>query len=169
MRTEPVVLELRFQLGDGEVRNIQLRGTNLLDDPDVQGIVFNGSDVTDRRRAEAHLAEEAALLEDMARGFATDRVLERIASIVERGVKGARCAVGLVDADGVIRYRVSPSLPMSLARRLDAIEPESELGQRVRANDGVLLTEDMINVESLAAACGRARWSRAWRRAGACR
>jgi diguanylate cyclase (GGDEF)-like protein/PAS domain S-box-containing protein len=136
--------EVRFRLGDGSVRHIQLRGTNLLGDLDVGGLVFNGNDVTERRRAEVQLAEEAGLLEDMARGFAPAQVLEGVARMVERQLPGSRCSVGVAEEDGVIRHRSAPSLPHTLVRRLDDIEPASPLGLLVRSGLELLVVEDAV-------------------------
>ena len=48
-------IEVRMRRIDGTWRVIQGAGTNRLDDPDIQGIVVNSRDVTDRRRAEEAL------------------------------------------------------------------------------------------------------------------
>ena len=45
----------RFQHQDGSWRWLETAGTNLLDDPNVRGIVVNSRDTTDRRRAEERL------------------------------------------------------------------------------------------------------------------
>jgi diguanylate cyclase (GGDEF)-like protein/PAS domain S-box-containing protein len=49
--TSPV--RLRLRLADGSWRTYDVMSTNLLDDPAVRGIVFNGRDVTDEQEAEA--------------------------------------------------------------------------------------------------------------------
>jgi PAS domain S-box-containing protein len=50
------LVTFRFRHKDGSWRWLEGIGTNLLDDPNVRGIVFNSRDVTERKR----LAEEAA-------------------------------------------------------------------------------------------------------------
>ena len=47
----------RSRHADGSWRIIEAVGTNLLDDPSVEGIVISARDLTDRRRAEAELRE----------------------------------------------------------------------------------------------------------------
>jgi PAS domain S-box-containing protein len=47
--------ETRVQHKDGSWRYLEARGCNLLDDPDVRGIILNARDVTDRRAAEDQL------------------------------------------------------------------------------------------------------------------
>jgi diguanylate cyclase (GGDEF)-like protein/PAS domain S-box-containing protein len=50
-------LEVRLAHADGSWRIIEAVGTNLLDDPTVQGIVISARDLTERRRAEIELRE----------------------------------------------------------------------------------------------------------------
>ena len=47
----------RFRHKDGSWRWLEVIGTNLLDDPSVNGVVVNSRDVTDRQRAEDDLRE----------------------------------------------------------------------------------------------------------------
>jgi len=49
--------EVRAQHKDGSWRDIEAVGNNLLDDPDVQGIVVNIRDITERKQAENALRE----------------------------------------------------------------------------------------------------------------
>lgn len=50
-------LELRFHHHDGSWRNFETVGTNLLDEPAVNGIVFNSREITARKAAEAALRQ----------------------------------------------------------------------------------------------------------------
>ncbi len=50
-------LEFRLRHADGSWRVMEAVPTNLLDDPDVEGIVISARDLTDRRRAELELRE----------------------------------------------------------------------------------------------------------------
>ena len=50
-------MEARFQHKDGSWRTLWGVGRNVLDDPDVGGIILNSRDVTDRRAAEATIRE----------------------------------------------------------------------------------------------------------------
>ena len=51
--------ELRMRHADGRWRWIEVVGTNLLNEPDVRGIVLNCRDVTDRRTLEEQLRHQA--------------------------------------------------------------------------------------------------------------
>ncbi len=54
---ESTRLQARLGRTDGEYRWLEVVATNLLDDPNVEGIVVNARDVTDRLQAEAALRE----------------------------------------------------------------------------------------------------------------
>lgn len=64
----------RMRRGDHTWRTFEVKPVNLLDDPDVAGIVLNGRDVTERERAEEELARRDAVLEAVR--IATQRFLE---------------------------------------------------------------------------------------------
>jgi diguanylate cyclase (GGDEF)-like protein/PAS domain S-box-containing protein len=50
-------VEFRMCAADGTWRYVEAIGSNLLDDPDVEGIVINTRDISDRKAAEAALQE----------------------------------------------------------------------------------------------------------------
>ena len=50
--------ELRFRHADGAWRYMESIGVNLLDDPNVQGIIVNSRDVTARKQAEERLSKQ---------------------------------------------------------------------------------------------------------------
>jgi len=50
-----VTAEYRFKDADGSWRVVESRGTNMLDDPVVEGVVINSRDVTERRRREQRM------------------------------------------------------------------------------------------------------------------
>ena len=56
-RGEDGAIRLRVRHRDGSWRYFELTAQNLLDDPAVAGIVWNGRDITDRRQAETQLRE----------------------------------------------------------------------------------------------------------------
>lgn len=55
--TQTPPLELRFRHRNGEWRDFETVGTNLLETPGVNGIVFNSREITGRKEAEAALRE----------------------------------------------------------------------------------------------------------------
>lgn len=55
--------EYRFRHRDGSYRFLESVGKNLLLDPSVHGIIINSRDITERKRAEERIFEQAALLD----------------------------------------------------------------------------------------------------------
>ncbi len=47
-----VTVEVRARAADGEWRWVEIRARNLVEDPDIEGIVANARDITDRRESE---------------------------------------------------------------------------------------------------------------------
>ncbi|MEY2570649.1 MAG: hypothetical protein QOE63_999 [Acidimicrobiaceae bacterium] len=127
---------LRMGMGNGGWRWYEFVGTNRLEDPDVAGIVINGTDITERRLADELLADETAILEAIARGVDLHEVLAAVAVMVERNVAGARCSVGVIGVDNVIRHPAAPSLSGKVVALLDLVPPDSELGRAVRRGGG---------------------------------
>jgi PAS domain S-box-containing protein len=58
---EPI--EYRIRHKNGSWRVLETLGANLLDEPEVAGIVINSRDVTERKQAEEQIREQAALLD----------------------------------------------------------------------------------------------------------
>jgi PAS domain S-box-containing protein len=56
-----LTVELRFRRRDGGWRHVEVRGTNHLENPDVEGVIVNARDVTDRKRTEGQLRRERTL------------------------------------------------------------------------------------------------------------
>lgn len=63
-------IEYRFKHRDGTWRYLESVGKNLIDDPHVGGIVINSRDITERKRHEERIREQAALLDK-----ATDAIM----------------------------------------------------------------------------------------------
>ncbi|MFO1502098.1 MAG: PAS domain S-box protein [Verrucomicrobiota bacterium] len=56
-------VELRIRHEDGSWHFMEVVGRNLLANPNVHGVILNAWDVTDRKRAETQIREQAALLD----------------------------------------------------------------------------------------------------------
>jgi diguanylate cyclase (GGDEF)-like protein/PAS domain S-box-containing protein len=136
-------LHVRVRAADGSVRHLGLYVSDLLGDPNVAGVVINATDVTDRHVAENLLAEQAALLEAMARGLPLHETFKWIVAMIEDRIPGAAPTIGVLDDDGWIRYPVLPSWGGSLIVALDQMRPDTDLGQSFRAigRDPVYITD----------------------------
>jgi PAS domain S-box-containing protein len=76
----PVLVETRVRRKDGSWRHLEGMTSNLLDDPDVKGVVFNHRDVTDRVRAE----EVARRLNEELESRVAERTARLEAALAER-------------------------------------------------------------------------------------
>jgi PAS domain S-box-containing protein len=77
----PEAVETRVRHKDGSWRHLEGMATNLLDDPAVEGLVFNQRDVTDRVRAE----EEIKRLNRELEGRVAERTARLEATLAELG------------------------------------------------------------------------------------
>jgi len=68
-----------------------------------------GHDVTDERRAAVLTANQADILEQVARGVPLEETLNAIASTVEQHFARLSCTVHLLDADGELHLAASPT------------------------------------------------------------
>ncbi|MGZ4590347.1 MAG: sensor domain-containing protein [Actinomycetes bacterium] len=98
----------------GHCRLFEARSTNLLDAPDVHGIVITAHDVSATWAAEQSQQDVAHVLELIAREAPIPTVLQAITSWVERQTHGLRCTVLLTEAGvpvRVLRDGASSSMP----------------------------------------------------------
>ena len=103
--------EFRFLAADGSWRHMEALANNLLDDPAVGGVVFNCRDVTERKRAEGLLADQAYVLDLIARDAPLMEILHVLAKVIESEASGARCAVLLLDEGAeALTVAAAPSL-----------------------------------------------------------
>ncbi len=105
---------LRLVAADGRWVHVEAVINNLLDDPEIAGVVVVVRDITERRRAEKALAAQSRILEMIARGAPLDDTLDAVARSVETEASPARCSIHLTvpgDASSSLVLRASPSLP----------------------------------------------------------
>ncbi len=94
--------ELRVRHRDGSVVDVAVQGRNLLDDPDVGGIIVTAHDITARKRAEEALLESRQILEAILDAMPV-RVFWKDRDLVYRGCNAsfARDA-GFADSTAVV-------------------------------------------------------------------
>ena len=93
-------VELRLRTHDGRIRSVEAVCQNLVDDPDVGGLVWNGRDVTERKALESELNHRAH--HDPLTGLPNRALLlQRLAETLARtGPARGRLSVVVVDFDG---------------------------------------------------------------------
>jgi diguanylate cyclase (GGDEF)-like protein/PAS domain S-box-containing protein len=151
-RTRGKGYEFRVSHRDGGWRTVSLRVADRLDDPAVRGFVVNLRDVSDRQRAEELLAEQADLLEAIARGAPLEITLGKITAMVERHVQGVIAVIGMLDDDGVIRLRSTSELPEEMVRFYDDLPPTAPGGVALRSGVGDRFVFDLVDGPNLGAA-----------------
>ena len=149
----PVAVETRVRHKDGSWRHLEGIANNLLDDPAVEGIVFNHRDVTERKQAEEEVRRLNEELEDRVQ----ERTARLAAALAELGSSEERfratfdqAAVGVahVDPDGrwlrvnsrlceVTGYRREDLLGMTFQEitHPDDLETDLEQAQRLLAGE----------------------------------
>ena len=120
------VLRTRNAAGHWEL--IEYTAVNRLDDPLVESIVITTRNVTEFTQAEAMLADEAKILELIARGAPLEQTLETIAVMVDYHTGGDSGVFLLDDAGRRVTSCAAPSMPDELvaAARRAVIEPDYE-------------------------------------------
>lgn len=131
---EPTPVEFRYRHRDGGWRWLDAAATNLLEHPAVSGVVVDARDITERRRAFARFADEAQILESVARGAPLQTVLVAIAAMVERWIEDATAVVLLQDGPRM-RVGAAPHLPDECVAALDGLKLPAVDGPRFLATD----------------------------------
>ena len=157
--------ELVLLRADGAKRWLEVRASNLMDDPNVGGIVLNGRDVTERRAFQDALTYEAThdRLTELPNRAQFLHILSRAE---ERAISGGRSlAVLFVDIDHFkvvndsLGHGVGDALLVAVARRLvgavRSSDPVARLGgdEFVVVCEGVDLSGAKMVAQHVLAAC----------------
>ncbi len=145
---------------------IQVTAVNHSEDPDIGGIVLTANDVSSHKRNEALLADQASVLELIARSSELDEVLDAIVAMVGEHSTGATSALLLLDGDRMVV--AAGDLPDELADALagdDAPQRFGVLGDALSSGQPVVvgdISSDQRCAEcrSVLESCGlRAGWA----------
>lgn len=134
---------------DGRTRRYEALLANLIQNPDVAGIVVAARDVSERDRTEASVVGLAEVLERIAAEAPLPVVLELLAEWVEHQLDRTACAVLLTEPaafGAVLRHGASPSLPDAYVQRVDGLPVSTEHSPCATAvRSGVpVLVEDLF-------------------------
>ncbi len=150
----PVLVRVRH--AEGSFRRMAVSGSNLLGDPDVAGVVLSCRDVTELDDPNTDtamevagfpglepyldsLTDEASVLEDIALGVTPERLLSRVAEMLEYHLPGVAAAIGVLDDDGTIHHHGTSRLQADIRSLLNATTRESMLGRALGEHE-----EDMV-------------------------
>jgi diguanylate cyclase (GGDEF)-like protein/PAS domain S-box-containing protein len=143
------VVELRAKHKDGSWRWLEVRWTNLMEDPNVNGIVVNYRDVDERKKLESKLTHQA--FHDPLTGlpnrlYFMDRV-EKILARVRRTGKPA--AVLFIDLDNfkpindTLGHNVGDQVLVEIGRRLQETLRSVDTASRLGGDEFAVLIEDV--------------------------
>lgn len=148
---ESASAEVRMRHADGSWRWLDARATNLLDDPDVGGIVVNYRDVTERRRLAEELARQAT--HDPLTGLANRTLfLDRLREALADEAAGGPIGVLFVDVDDfkmvndALGHMAGDELLREVAQRLGAAARPEDTCARLGGDEFALLLPAPVDV-----------------------
>jgi diguanylate cyclase (GGDEF)-like protein/PAS domain S-box-containing protein len=119
----PAPVEMRFHCRDGSYRVLEAVAVDLTSEPAVGGVFVIARDVSDRKRAEAVVAEQTAILERIARGADLSDTLVALCEVLERWIPGGVATVLMGEGEPrVMRVLAAPSAPAVVVDALDGTE-----------------------------------------------
>jgi diguanylate cyclase (GGDEF)-like protein/PAS domain S-box-containing protein len=144
---QPVTMvEHRVALDDGRVRWQQWAERAVLDEHgEIVEYQAVGRDVTEQRRAEALVVDQARILETIAKGAPLTDTLTELCRVVEAHIPDGRCSIMLLDDDSAtLRHGAAPRLPTKFVQALDGtiVGPNSgSCGTAAFRGDQVIVTD----------------------------
>ena len=145
------VVEARVRHADGSWRHTETAVSSLLDDPEVQGVILNTRDITERKELEAALSHQAfhdSLTKLPNRALLKDRV-DHAAARAQRRQRAL--AVLLLDLDGfkavndTLGHAAGDTLLTAVADRLlDCVRP-TDTCARLGGDEFAVLLEDLAS------------------------
>lgn len=112
--------EFHVKHKDGSYRDIEMIGHNQISNPVIGGIVLNGRDITERKRAEILRSAQNQVLEMIVAGTPLSETLTALVRIIEVQAPGMLGSILLLDVDGVhVRHGAAPSLPAEFIAAID--------------------------------------------------
>jgi len=159
-RVQQLEVRLALRHADGHRIDVEAVVTDLLDDPDVQGLVINGRDVTEALRLEAELSEQAfsdALTGLPDRALFRDRLEQALRSRAARGpVK-----VLYLDLDGfkavndTLGHDAGDELLVAVARRLGDVVRQGDTLARLGGDEFAVLLDEGVVLDEATVLAGR--------------
>jgi diguanylate cyclase (GGDEF)-like protein/PAS domain S-box-containing protein len=146
---EIITEELEFTLAD-QPRTLELVCTNRLADPDVNGLVLNIRDVTERKQLEQQLRFQA--FHDALTGLANGKLFgERLEQALERTTKSGRGQVSVIfmdldrfkDVNDELGHQAGDELLSEVGARLSASIRSSDTAARLGGDEFAILIDDV--------------------------
>ncbi|WP_404332956.1 EAL domain-containing protein [Mesobacillus maritimus] len=156
---EKVTTDIRFKHKNGEWRSFNVIGTNLLDDPNVQGIVVNYQDISEIKKAQEEVHYMA--FHDYLTDLPNRRYLEqKLESELERAKENdSRLAVMFIDLDqfkfinDTLGHDIGDKVLIEIAKALKSCVWENDVVARLAGDEFIILVTDQTSnacVEAIA-------------------
>jgi len=119
---EPFYAEYRFQRKDGRWIWLENHSVLVRDDegrPQYWHCLL--TDITERKRGEALVSGQVAILERIAQQAPLSEVLEQVCRLVEEQLPGLLASVLLVDDEGRLHHGAAPGLPLDYIAAIDGL------------------------------------------------
>jgi diguanylate cyclase (GGDEF)-like protein/PAS domain S-box-containing protein len=150
----PTHRDLLLRRKDGTTCQVESVFNNLLDDPNVAGVVVTARDVTERRRLEAELSHQA--FHDSLTGLANRALFaDRVAHALDRGVRRQNLfAVLFVDLDDFktvndsLGHAAGDELLVEVARRLESCLRPEDTCARLGGDEFAIMIENITDPEA---------------------
>lgn len=157
----PRYVDQRITRHDGVSVQIQVRCSDLRDDPTVAGLVFTIRDITEQRQLEEELKHQA--LHDALTGLPNrvlfqDRIGQQLAAARRTGMTVGVLFVDLDDfkvVNDTIGHGVGDELLVAVAARLTGLIRESDTAARLGGDEFALLIGDVPDSAAVEAAADR--------------
>jgi diguanylate cyclase (GGDEF)-like protein/PAS domain S-box-containing protein len=151
----PMPRDLPLRSRDGSVVRLESVFNNLLEDPNVAGVVVTARDVTERRKLEAELEHQA--FHDSLTGLANRALFaNRVTHALERGVRRHNLfAVLLIDLDDFktvndsLGHAAGDDLLVLVARRLESCLRPEDTCARLGGDEFAILVESIASPEAV--------------------
>jgi diguanylate cyclase (GGDEF)-like protein/PAS domain S-box-containing protein len=149
----PTPRDLTLRRKDGSTCQLESVFNNLLEDPNIAGIVVTARDVTERRRLEAELAHQA--FHDSLTGLANRALFaDRVGHALERGSRRQNLfAVLFVDLDDFqtvndsLGHAAGDELLVEVARRLESCLRPEDTCARLGGDEFAVMVENIQGQE----------------------
>jgi PAS domain S-box-containing protein len=141
---QQVSAEFRFQQRDGSWLWVEVRGRNLLDDPDVEGIVMHARDITDRKEREQTLTALHGSSRDLLGAESETAVAESVVDAATDVLSMSVVAVYLFDASAGALTPAAVSSETVDRSSLNPLAPEQDnlVGETFLAEDSRTIGTD---------------------------
>ena len=141
----PVTREFRGRHAHDDMVQVEITGTNQLDDPEVASIVFTARDVTARHQALDLQESQTKVFELIATGGPLDHTLESLVGMVEHHLRDVVATILVVEND-LVRIGGGRGLPEEVRSAIEGTGPTQWFG----CWRGALLGAGSVSVPDIA-------------------